>query len=202
MKPKPIIAGVLLVFVLASVAYLAAKTLWSPRATSCLLSRSCGSNGQTPKTLTTQETGNTASTHPVAGGSSATEPSGASPPATEQPARPSRKFIAYYFHSNARCPTCMRIEAWTESVIHSSFSDTVRQGLLEWRVVNVEEPGNRHFIDDYQLYTKSVVLVEITGGRQTRWKNLSRTFELALLGDRDAYWAYIRDEVASFMKGG
>jgi hypothetical protein len=64
-------------------------------------------------------------------------------------------------------------------------------------VVNIEDKGNEHFIDDYGLYTKSLVLSEVRAGREVRWKNLKRVWEL--LGDEPAFVAYVQKETHAFL---
>ncbi|MFO7616170.1 MAG: hypothetical protein R6V75_02880, partial [Bacteroidales bacterium] len=42
------------------------------------------------------------------------------------------------------------------------------------RVVNIDEPENRHFIQDFQLVTRSVVLAEYRDGEVVRYENLDQ----------------------------
>ena len=65
--------------------------------------------------------------------------------------------------------------------------------------VNVEVKGNEHFVKDYELYTKSVVLSETKNGKEVRWKNLDKVW--TLLGDEAAFKKYVRDEVSAYLKG-
>lgn len=58
------------------------------------------------------------------------------------------------------------------------------------------EQGNEHFIKDYELYTKSVVIVDTRNGKQIRWKNLEKVWEL--LYSKDAFIKYIEDELRSY----
>ena len=108
--------------------------------------------------------------------------------------------IAYYFHGTRRCPTCRKLEAYSQEAIASGFSDDLKDGRLVWRVVNVDMPENEHFVREYSLTTKSVVLVAVNGGREGRWKNLSRIWDL--VGDKAAFITYVQGEVKSFQKGG
>jgi hypothetical protein len=107
------------------------------------------------------------------------------------------KVIVYYFHSTVRCPSCLRIESLTKEAIEEGFARAIRDGLLELRLVNIEEPGNQHFVDDFQLFTKSVVVVDKQDGIQTRWKNLDRVWRL--FRDEDAFLTYVRDEVRTYL---
>jgi len=177
MKPKAIITGALLVFVLGSVVYLLAREMRRPGPVADSPAAAGDRNDSVPTATTV-----TVSTQAATG-----------------PRKGVRKVIAYYFHGDARCVSCLRIEAWSRSAIHDTFADDIRRGLLEWRTVNADEPGNEHFVRDFQLYTKSVVLVETLDGKRTRWKNLNRIWEL--LRDRAAFSSYIRRQTRSFLKG-
>lgn len=107
--------------------------------------------------------------------------------------------VVYYFHGNVRCATCKKIEAYTDDAVSQGFSQELQNGALSWRVVNVEEPQNRHFIQDFQLVTKSVVLAEYRDGNVVRWKNLDKVWQL--VRNQDAFAAYIRDETSAFLGG-
>jgi len=91
----------------------------------------------------------------------------------------------------------LKIEAYSQEAILTGFPQDIKKGRLDWQVINVEEIKNRHFIKDYQLITKSVVLVAFENGKQTEWTNLSRVWELA--GNKDVFVKYIQDEMRTFL---
>jgi hypothetical protein len=109
------------------------------------------------------------------------------------------KVIAYYFHGDFRCATCIKLEALSDEAIKTGFPQELKDGVIEWRVVNVEEKGNEHFIEDYKLYTKSLVLVEMNGDKQGKWKNLEKIWEL--VKDKNAFIKYVQDEVKMYLSG-
>ncbi|HAR42730.1 MAG TPA: hypothetical protein DCS07_08910 [Bdellovibrionales bacterium] len=106
------------------------------------------------------------------------------------------KVIAYYFHTTGRCTTCKSIEAYSLQAIKTQFGGALDKGSLVWRVLNVDEAENAHFIQDFQLTTKSVVLVEMEDGVQKRWKNLDRIWHE--IGNPDQFQEYVQKEVAEF----
>lgn len=108
------------------------------------------------------------------------------------------KIIAFYFHTTKRCASCRKIEAYSKEAIATAFADELESGILEYRPVNTDEKENRHFIADFQLYTKSLILAEYTGGERERWKNLDKVWRL--LKDKDAFQGYVRDEVRAFLE--
>ena len=110
-----------------------------------------------------------------------------------------KRVIAYYFHGVKRCATCRKIETYTREAIETGYSVELKDGLLVFETVNVDKRQNEHFVTDFKLTTRSVVLVEIAGGEQKRWKNLSRIWEL--VGDESAFREYIDKEVAEYLEG-
>ncbi len=108
------------------------------------------------------------------------------------------KVIAYYFHGTFRCSTCQTIEKYSKEAIEQYFANELKHGTLEFSPVNVEEPGNKHFIQDYQLVTRSLVLSLMSDGKETKWKNLPNVWQL--VSDRDKFFQYVKDEVEQFQK--
>lgn len=119
-------------------------------------------------------------------------------PAAIRTSEQGSKVIAYYFHVTVRCTTCRAIESYSKEVIHSRFARELAAGQLEWRLVNVQLPENRHFIQDYQLFTKSLVLVRTQNGQQKEYKVLNDTWEL--VGDKPAMQSYVEKEVRGFLR--
>ena len=124
-------------------------------------------------------------------------PSPASAEAAPPLATSAPKVIAYYFHLSVRCTTCRTIEAYSREAILNHFKSDIDRGRLEWQVVNVELPKNEHFVKDYRLFTKSVVLVHIANGKQQSYKTLNDVWEL--VGDKARFQAYVDKEVRGYL---
>jgi len=110
------------------------------------------------------------------------------------------RVIVYYFHITARCDRCIRLEEWAKEAVLDGFPDALKAGRLEWRAVDVEKPENDHFIDDYQLTDKSLVVAQIRGGKSTRYKVLEDTW--SLLDEKDGFLVYVRNEVRPYLAKG
>ena len=78
------------------------------------------------------------------------------------------------------------------------FAGPIAEKRVVWRTLNVDEPENNHFVKDYGLYTKSVVVSEVQDGREVRWKNLDQVWKL--LGDPAAFQGYVEREVQAFLE--
>ena len=155
MKARSIITIVLLVFVVASVAYLVAHEL-----------RSKGGDMSPDTAVTGDET--------------------------------PHRVIAYYFHGDKRCRTCLAIEAYTREAIEEGFPRQLESGELELRILNVDEPEHEHFIEDYKLTTKSVILSDYRNGVEARWKNLNLVWEY--VNDRETFLGYVRRETEGYLE--
>ena len=107
------------------------------------------------------------------------------------------KIVAYYFHVNVRCTTCRTIEDWSRKTIQKTFAGELGSGKIEWKLVNVQQAENRHFIKDYQLFTRSLVLVRFGGGQQREYKVLNDTWQL--VDDQPAFEKYVEREVRGFL---
>ncbi len=167
MKPKSLVRAVLLVFVFASLAYLAVKE--SRRWTA-------------PDQVAAQDK----------------QPATASASLAEAMKPQPNKLVAYYFHTTYRCPTCRRIEAYSKQAIESGFARELADGTIEFRLVNVEIPENRHYVQDYNLFTKSLVLVRMHDGKQVEWTNLERVWELN--GDQAAFLRYVQQGIRDYLE--
>lgn len=108
------------------------------------------------------------------------------------------KLIVYYFMTTTRCPSCYKIENYTHSCILDRFADKLADGTMEWKMVNVDEKENAHFINDYQIFTKSVILSKISDGKEIEWKNLEKVWDL--LSDQKEFYNYIETEIKNFLK--
>ena len=172
MKAKTIVTGILLLFVAVSVLYLVVNGNRKP-----------GGEAQAPTDLSKREV-------------SSQESAGTRTPSEKVEGL---EVIAYYFHGNRRCATCRSIEAYAEEAIRKSFPAELASRKLQWRVVNVDRPENAHFVQDYQLVTRSLVLVEVEKDVQKKWKNLDKVWQL--VRSKPEFTDYVVESTREFMAG-
>jgi len=125
-------------------------------------------------------------------------PSTAGPGTTDEPEVAADRVVVRYFHRNKRCTSCRTIERLTRETLEKDFAREVASGRVTWRVVNVETPGNEHFLKDYDQTGQSVVVSDVRGGREARWKNLVYVWDL--MRKEPEFRAYVRDEVREYLE--
>ncbi len=99
----------------------------------------------------------------------------------------------YYFHGNQRCMTCNRIEALARAAIEEKFPREIAGGRVVFRAVNVDEPANEHFIRDFQLASRTVVMAD--GGKYEKFDEV-----WTLVGEPEKFAAYLQQGAAEMMK--
>lgn len=107
------------------------------------------------------------------------------------------KVIATYFHGKFRCPTCRAIEAQAKEAVQQGLSSLVAEGAIEWRVVDFDQPGGQHYLLDYNLSTQSLILSLQKDGKELRWKNLERVWEL--VHTPPEFSDYVQGETRKFL---
>lgn len=108
------------------------------------------------------------------------------------------KVIAYYFHGNVRCPTCMKLEEYSGEAVNQGFAEEIKKGSLEFIPLNVDQDANSHYIKDYALVSKALVLSKTVKGKEVKWKNLDMIWNL--VRDHDKFIEYVRDETKKMIE--
>jgi len=102
-----------------------------------------------------------------------------------------------YFHGTMRCPSCLKIEKYTRDTVTSKFKTDIDSGLIEFSEINVDKPENERYIEQYQLTTKQVIVSEYENGKEKRWKDLDRVWQL--LREEEDFKSYIEMEVTGWL---
>jgi hypothetical protein len=108
------------------------------------------------------------------------------------------KVIVYYFHGNYRCSSCMTIERYTRESLEATFAKELKSGQIEFRSINVDLPAHNHYVQDYKLFTKSVIVSDMVQGKERRWKNLQKVWEL--IHNEANFKAYVKSETAAYLQ--
>lgn len=178
MKFKKIITAALLLFVVASVACLIIKEYGNRTSTAA--------PGKSATATTAEKQADSAGTIAKKADNTAKK---------EQKSQ----VMVYYFHGTARCVTCRTIEAWTKEAIQTAFPAELVNGRVKIQIVNVENPGQAHFVQDFQLTSSSVVLVQLEDGKIAKWQNLDQVWNL-VHKTKPIFLHYIQNATRAMLK--
>lgn len=72
----------------------------------------------------------------------------------------SEKIEAYYFHFTARCTTCRTIEAKAKENLEILYPNQVKQGLITFQSLNLEEASNKPIAEKLGVSGQTLLLVK------------------------------------------
>lgn len=98
-----------------------------------------------------------------------------------------------YFSSDVRCATCIRIERLTRETVEKNFGAEIASGRIVLQTINLDGPGNEHFVQDYRLISKTVIVSDRAKGQEVGWENLQEVWSKQK--DEPAFEAYVVDAV-------
>ncbi len=97
--------------------------------------------------------------------------------------------VVYYFYTDTRCSSCNTIEAYTREAVETAFRGPYKGWQVTFKGVNTDEAANEHFVQDYWLNSKSVIVQKFSGDKALNWGKLDRVW--TLIGDKEAFKTYV-----------
>lgn len=103
--------------------------------------------------------------------------------------------IVTYFTTDVRCESCLQIEALTQQTLKEHFAQELAAGNLRFRTLNIDRQENKHFIQNYNLAFKTVVVSTERQGTVIHWQKLDDVW--TRLNDPEAFKAYVAAPIRS-----
>ena len=113
------------------------------------------------------------------------------------PAIDGDQVIMTYFISGTRCTSCKRIESLARETAEKDFSSELAGKTLVFRVIDTGELGHEHFIRDYQITSKTVILSHRRNGKEVAWKDMAAVWDL--LDDPPGFHRYLGTQIRHYL---
>ena len=108
-------------------------------------------------------------------------------------------FLLYYFNRKFRCQSCEVLESTLQNTLQITYADHFGAGRLAMCVINVDDPENRHYLEQFEIFSNSIVIVEKKSGNILRYKNIEAIWDVS--EDREAITRVLKSEVDEFLPG-
>ena len=108
--------------------------------------------------------------------------------------------LVTYYYTSYRCPTCKKLETYSQQAIEEGFPAELEEKRIVFRTLNLDEPENSRYVEDYKLVTKSLIVSLYRNGKEIKWKNLPDIWKL--VGDQEKFGEYVRSETRSYLEEG
>lgn len=109
----------------------------------------------------------------------------------------SQRIVATYFHGDVRCATCRKIETYSKEAVEQGFEKEIAAGTVVFRAINTDREENKHYVQDYKLMMKSLIIAKEKDGKVVEWVNMPKIWQLT--GNQDEFMAYVREGVQTYL---
>jgi len=111
---------------------------------------------------------------------------------------PDKQLVVTYFHTTYRCTTCKKIERYSKEIVEKEYEKELKDQKIIYRSLDMTEPANKHYIEEYKLVTKSIVLSITEKGKELKWKNLPDIWKT--IKKKEKFENYIIEEMKAYLK--
>jgi hypothetical protein len=108
--------------------------------------------------------------------------------------------VVYYFHRKFKCGSCEVIESTLQKALEARYAPYFMDGRLAMCVVNIDDPENRYFLEQYKLISTTLVIVQKSKGSVARFKHLDAVWDIS--EDPDAISHLLQEEVSKYLQEG
>jgi len=108
--------------------------------------------------------------------------------------------LVTYFTTDVRCTSCRTIEELSRKAIEEGFPQEVASGAVAFRVVNTDQPEHAHFVDEYGLTNKTVIVSHRRAGAELEFTDRQDVW--LLLDEPEPFFAYVREPVRAYLAQG
>lgn len=197
-SPKKSLNLLLTLFLVMAVGYWVAKEFRSLRS-EWPTSQSAGHPGGWGVSPGEVATTGQAESYPAPWRRSASGPSASRPAIARAPYGAPGLCIVYCFRRTATCEPCDNMRNWTGQLLQRDFAQALRTGSMALKEVNLDEPGGRRFVQEFQLTANTVVLAQYQGGMLTRYRNLEDLWDV--VDKHEMFLQRLKVELDAFGEG-
>ena len=105
--------------------------------------------------------------------------------------------VVTYFTTDVRCDSCRTIETLSRQAIAEGFPDEVQRGEVVFRVLNTDRAENQHFVNDYEIANKTVIVSHQQNGTEVEWANRQDVW--LLFEQPMEFFDYVREPVRRYL---
>jgi hypothetical protein len=87
-------------------------------------------------------------------------------------------FVVLQFHPARRCKFCNEMEILAKQALNTHFSAELRTNDIAFRQINMELPQYRDIRRTFDLFTSTLVFIEVNKGKNLRWQIFTDAWHL------------------------
>jgi hypothetical protein len=103
------------------------------------------------------------------------------------------------FHLTQRCNFCNDMENHTKEALNIYFPDDLQNGNIAFRMIDMEFPRYESLRKKYNLFTSTLVFVDVRRRKESRWKIITKAWHLT--DKKQKFIEMFRSELIEFREG-
>ena len=103
--------------------------------------------------------------------------------------------ILQFFRSE-RCEFCTNMEKFTRATLNIHFTDDLKNKSITFRPVNMDLPKYKTLKKKYDIFTSTLVFIQISDGHELKWQIVSDAWNLT--NNREKFIQMLRSQLKEF----
>jgi len=109
------------------------------------------------------------------------------------------RVLVYYFHATSRCPTCLAIEDNTKKTLETYFAKEMKDGIIKFRTVNVDEKENYKLAEKYEAGGSALFVTKIDKGKEMKTDMTNFAFSYGR-NNQEKFMSGLKEEISKKLK--
>lgn len=110
---------------------------------------------------------------------------------------PADRVTAMYFHRTERCPTCKMMGSYTEEAMKSAFASQLKQGTVQLRFIDFQQPENEKLAKAYQVSGPSLIVAKVEDNRVSKYADLKEIW--VKVREKELFVKYVQENVKAYI---
>jgi len=106
-------------------------------------------------------------------------------------ATPPDRVVAMYFHRTQRCPTCLKMGAYSEEAVKQ-----LKDGKVEFHYIDFQDRKNASIAKNYGVDGPSLIVAKIVDNQVAEFTNLEDIW--TKVGDKPAFLSYVKENLTVY----
>jgi hypothetical protein len=103
-----------------------------------------------------------------------------------------------YFHRTQRCPTCLKMGAYTEEAVKTGFAKEVKAAKVALHFIDFQDEKNATYVKAYEIVGPTLIVAKVSGKKVVEHKSLEDMWSKVV--ERELFVDYVQENVKAYLK--
>jgi thiol-disulfide isomerase/thioredoxin len=108
------------------------------------------------------------------------------------------RVVVMYFHRTQRCPTCLKMGAYTEEAVKTGFAREIKERKVAFHYIDFQDEKNAAYTKAYGITGPTLIVAKASGAKASEYKNLEEMW--TKVREKPDFVEYVQANVRSYLK--